>query len=894
MGSKLSNLFRGLYFIRFSIAIWAFMLIFFGLDAGTSVASITRAILTPELGRQAFSAAFMLFSAGQVILLTVRLVALNGAQRFACELNAHHWLVRRWGQPHMPVRLFLLAHAPGALMFGYLAWNMRRERVPDLTTVLAFMGLGVLAGYVFWLLVGAFYWWTFDPAAHPGRGPRALLFPRRFIPLPHRWIESIQQSAPPPLMQWLDPLFRLVASRGGNGLAEPQHGNLPPNLYEGHRLASFGIFGLLLLYIYLFAFTAPVALPVLDVVCNVIVLVSLIAIFAGVVSGPWPAAKAPRVVKGLVGGIIFLVLVMIAGLWVSGVHAPRGFSVLASVMVLVIGFFWFLAGIAFLSDASRFPVLSGVILALFLVKLIPIYRTEHYFSVKATDNAVQAPQPAAILQKDLSQGTDPKSPFLKPLIIVTAEGGGIHSAAWTAAVLMELEQQFAYERPSPISFHDHILLASGVSGGSVGLLPFLREYQSDAPFNDREQAKNRVVAAAKCSSLQGVAWGLTYYDALNFLLPIPLWHANGVAWQDNAPEGFDRSWSLERALARNLADRSCAPGRSNPMAPTAGEPNLPGGYDLTLAGAAQLLTEGRLPAFTFNTTVVETGGRFLLANYELPAGERYTGVLPAESFLQVFDEPQNPVGKKKQLALADLPLPTAARLSATFPYISSASRVPEETASGGYHFVDGGYFDNDGTSSVVEFLHYALADPTHPWSYPNLRLPVLLIEIRNDQDLNAADNLDSFEHQEENGAKWGPFHQVIAPPIGFWDAGHKSDTRRNRREVCMMEKAFQDQLLVHHMVFDYRDQENHDEVQPLSWELTSRQQADIECAIDPEACKRKDPDAAPYAYRDDPKKGVTIHQLADAAAAWFAKPTDHAACAVYGRGNPGNNPVTPP
>jgi hypothetical protein len=804
-------------------------------------------------------------------------------QRFACELNAHHWLVRRWGQPHMPVWLFLLAHVPGALMLGYLVWNMSRERVLEFTTVVVFMGLGVFAGYIFWLLVGAFYWWTFDPAAHPGRGPRALLFPRRLIPLRSHWMESIQQSAPPPLMEWLDPLFRLAASQGGSGLAEPQHGNLPPNLYEGHRLAIFGIFGLVLLYIYLFAFTAPATLPALDLVCNLIVMIFLMAIFAGVVSGPWPAATAPRVVKGLVGGIIVLLLVMIAGLWATGVHGPRGFSVLASVMVLVIGFFWFLAAVAFLTDASRIPVLSGVILALFLVKLIPIYRTEHYLSVKATDGAVQPPQPAAILQKDLSKTTDPDAKFLKPLIIVTAEGGGIHSAAWTAAVLMELEEQFAYQKPSPTSFHDHVLLASGVSGGSVGLLPFLREYQSATPFQNRDQAKNRVVTAAKCSSLQAVAWGLTYYDALNFLLPIPLWHANGVAWHDDTPEGFDRSWSLERALARNLTDSSCAPGNTTPAA---AEPKLPDGYDLTLSRSAQALSEGNLPAFTFNTTVVETGDRFLLANYELPPGQSYSGVLPAESFLQAFGEPQDPVGKKKQLALADLPLPTAARLSATFPYISSASRIPAKAATEGYHFVDGGYFDNDGTSSVVEFLHYALADPSHPWAYPKLRLPVLLIEIRNDPDLNPADNLDSFAHQEENGATWGPFHQVTAPPVGFWDAGHKSDTRRNRRELCMMEKAFQDQLLVHHMVFDYRDKEKKDEVQPLSWELTSRQQADIECAINAKACIDHHRDGWQYAYYDDPLTGVTIHDLADAAAAWFAQPSDNDACVVYGRGKP--------
>ena len=121
-----------------------------------------------------------------------------------------------------------------------------------------------------------------------------------------------------------------------------------------------------------------------------------------------------------------------------------------------------------------------------------------------------------------------------------------------------------------------------------------------------------------------------------------------------------------------------------------------------------------MPAFTLNTTAVETGGRFLPSNYQIPKNfVEGKDLLPAESFLHAYGEPCD---KQNHPAFADLPVATAARLSATFPYVSSASRIPKKFASFGYHFVDGGYYDNDGTASVIEFLESAVSegDPDAP------------------------------------------------------------------------------------------------------------------------------------------------------------------------------------
>jgi hypothetical protein len=82
----------------------------------------------------------------------------------------------------------------------------------------------------------------------------------------------------------------------------------------------------------------------------------------------------------------------------------------------------------------------------------------------------------------------------------------------------------------------------------------------------------------------------------------------------------------------------------------------------------------------------------------------------------------------------------------------------------------------------------------------------------------------------------------LAPPEAAIHAGFNSTTRRNRRELDLLECAFDSQLSIEHLVFDYQQQiawqKGHEphtpdpqidsgesEVdQPLSWHLTKRQQ----------------------------------------------------------------------
>ena len=217
---------------------------------------------------------------------------------------------------------------------------------------------------------------------------------------------------------------------------------------------------------------------------------------------------------------------------------------------------------------------------------------------------------------------------------------------------------------------------STVSGGSVGTVPWAAEYlKVEGAFS--KASVDGMPLVAECSELQAVAWGLTYADFIRVIYP----YRHFLLSPDL--DTYDRGWALQQGFWRN---------RHYPLCKTE---KLPvGGTEETLGDLAWKVRTA--PAFSFNTTIAETGNRFLSANYIVP--DQYnekSEIIPADSFLRIYG--------------SDLPLSSAARLSANFPYVSPMPRVPVKYSH--YHFGDGGYFDNDGTATAMEFLWYALKIP---------------------------------------------------------------------------------------------------------------------------------------------------------------------------------------
>jgi len=862
-----SRRFQYLYFLRFCLFGWLLLPLMCLLDAKTGVSALSRGIMTLNTGWQAFHAAFFVVTLATTTLVCARNIVMNGSFRFASQppVRLYDWLTEC--KPSALWTVLGVAQIPAIITLWYVASTTISEQVgflgrdpgtwPYVGWHFSFWGCyagGLAAAFLFWYLVTLFYLWTHEWVE--GDGPRALIFPS-LLP---KVEDAMQGASKPQLAEWLERAMRLPLKFTHIGYAPSSDGPL----WELHFLTTVSLIAFVLLYLFLYPIMAPVVTttnPMAEIAFAAAICFCVL-LGARQTGSRWKMEKA-----GVFFSLVFLTLLgsflyfLISDICNQNVGLGRSFPVLASVTVILIFMQWGINGASFFFDRYRVPVLTSAVLIVFLPKLAlsfthPAYGcnciewaqthvvdwdADHYFEVRQINQVTDLPNPTIAVEKTFARlkTAGHPNPDDEPLVVVTATGGGIQAAEWTAQVMARLEKDFREDKQKQTdgySLHDHLLLASGVSGGSVGLVPYLLEYTRPpgTAFLATDDLRKRLTIGPGCSSLEAVAWGLEYYDlqrlALTFRFPI-LQSAQDSPDDKATMVAPDRTWALSRAFNRNLNDIQC--GVSPNMA------IVPDAEKFTLDQAAVNLQKGTMPAFTLNTTVAESGGRFLLSNYMVPPAATLpspakpnTDFLPAESFLQAYAQEtcancaNGPQGKE---LYADLPLSTAARMSATFPVVSSATRIPPKYAKAASHFLDGGYFDNDGTGSAIEFL-YSVMDRRK--ADPNAKpLKVLLVEIRDGDDLHPTLKQDSLEDQSGYGhlpAPWWTLNQLLGPLEGLWNAGHESVTRRNRRELCVLETAYQGKLFIHHVVFPIPQQpygNNKLKSAPLSWKLTASQLA---------------------------------------------------------------------
>jgi len=123
---------------------------------------------------------------------------------------------------------------------------------------------------------------------------------------------------------------------------------------------------------------------------------------------------------------------------------------------------------------------------------------------------------------------------------------------------------------------------------------------------------------------------------------------------------------------------------------------------------------------------------------------------------------------------ANIRVATAARLSATYPYVSPATRPYYDGASPVFpnrpadydhlHAVDGGYFDNSGLCAVTEWLNKVLEEKVAAHGQPSAREQILVLEIRGFPE--------GLVTQFKTNRGW--FYQLYAPLstlLGVWTSG---------------------------------------------------------------------------------------------------------------------------
>ena len=138
----------------------------------------------------------------------------------------------------------------------------------------------------------------------------------------------------------------------------------------------------------------------------------------------------------------------------------------------------------------------------------------------------------------------------------------------------------------------------------------------------------------------------------------------------------------------------------------------------------------------------------------------------------------------------DVPILSAVSNSAAFPWVSPAARA--EGHAGGIHFIDGGYFDNFGVATALEFV---ANNPT----------PVLIIQIEASPE---------GEYTSLGAEDLGWFDQLGVPPAGLihtWQIGARA---RNHAALETMPGHLK------RVCFTYQNQAKD---YPTSWHLTNSQ-----------------------------------------------------------------------
>ena len=547
---------RYLYFLRFSLLLWILPLLLRLANSPRAARSLVSGIVTPSNAPQYLCAVFFLVAGGFVALILARIVVINGHDRFRerppCGLA---WLLNN-DSGHWEWVALLLSQLFNLVLFRYFFSNGAAEGVPQ-SAVWIGLTLGCLLAAAFWLAVSAFYYLTFQPGPgekglHYGKAAaRTLLVPRRWLLLStdgkSRGFGDVLEDASLPIgFEWIRHLFPVAGYRW------PPHGNLFEGTYFS-LIAAFGFFGL---YWVLWPLTAPTHLAGASTVaislnCFGALVLFVLVLFAKVDPDHLEDVAKLRWWKGLLALPILGFAGSIPCLYYN--CDSERFPILALILILVISLSWIVAATAFFADRYRVPVLTTLIAFVCLLRMAHFYvgLEEHYLSIASRPASVALTDPPAILDARLSQNPG------QVLVIVTSTGGGIHAAAWTTAVLRQLELAFDNDA-SAAPFHDHLLLLSTVSGGSAGLYAYLREI--NPATNGGQPDWDRMTDAAQCSSLEAVGWGLVYYDVPKAIVPFfpyLLRPSTGVDDLYALPLGKDRTWALRKAFERNLTDTWC-------------------------------------------------------------------------------------------------------------------------------------------------------------------------------------------------------------------------------------------------------------------------------------------------------------------------------------------------
>jgi hypothetical protein len=119
-----------------------------------------------------------------------------------------------------------------------------------------------------------------------------------------------------------------------------------------------------------------------------------------------------------------------------------------------------------------------------------------------------------------------------------------------------------------------------------------------------------------------------------------------------------------------------------------------------------LTAAGKIPAVLMNSTMIEIGGPLLLGTTKVVAAPSPHSKRASSCWID--GDQLHVVGEAHNHSKHDVPIARAARLSATFPYVTPAARPAK--AHRQPHMMDGGFYDNYGMASLTEWVDQALEE----------------------------------------------------------------------------------------------------------------------------------------------------------------------------------------
>ena len=348
------------------------------------------------------------------------------------------------------------------------------------------------------------------------------------------------------------------------------------------------------------------------------------------------------------------------------------------------------------------------------------------------------------------------TPARPRIALVATSGGGIRAAAWTAHVLATLQG------PEGVpGFHRYVRLVTGASGGMVGAGTWVAGL---GPEGLPESVS--LPTMMERDSLSAAAIGL--------LLPF----------------GEDRGRALERVWGEHTGGL------------------LARSFDALRPGEAK----GWLPSLVYSPMLVEDGRRLLVSNLDLSA------LTASEASLLTVEHggEARPLEARARLSLSGVQLfqlfphaqshfalATAARMSASFPFMSPASALPTQPR---VRVVDAGYYDNYGVDLAAMWLH------EHRAWLQACTSGVLLIQIRDHLDNGLRTTLPTHLGEPPRGSG------LTAPVEAVLRARESSMSFRNDELLSLV----QDELNAHEPCFFTTATFEFSETAPLSWALTEQ------------------------------------------------------------------------